>query len=168
MPPPARKPLPSFFGLLYANSCKSAVPTVYYAIFAIYEPLLCVAGMIGAFFDPVKVCIPNVLSWTPPAASQIDVLNFTSDSQHERPLAGRCYATRSSTSSDHCNRPPAGPHMCFTRDYQLVRPHRNQGTSVSRIAGEDGHVIIHPSARVGHLAHVSDAIRDRRHEVEYR
>lgn len=58
-PPPARKPLPSFFGLFYANSCKSAVPTVYYVIFAIYEPLLCIIGMVGAFFDPVKVCIPQ-------------------------------------------------------------------------------------------------------------
>ncbi|KAF9652200.1 hypothetical protein BDM02DRAFT_232129 [Thelephora ganbajun] len=56
MPSPssARKPLPSFFSLLYANSCKSAIPTVYYAVFAIYEPFLCVAGMVGAFFDPVK------------------------------------------------------------------------------------------------------------------
>ena len=58
-PPPPRKPLPSFFGLLYANSCKSAVPTVYYAIFALYEPFLCIAGMLGAFIDPVKVCIPQ-------------------------------------------------------------------------------------------------------------
>ena len=55
--PPPRKPLPSFFGLLYANSCKSAVPTVYYAIFALYEPFLCIVGMLGAFIDPVKVCI---------------------------------------------------------------------------------------------------------------
>ena len=59
MSPPssARKPPPSFFSLLYANSCKSAIPTVYYAIFAIYEPFLCVLGMVGAFVDPVKVCI---------------------------------------------------------------------------------------------------------------
>ena len=57
-PSPARKPLPPFFSLIYANSCKSAVPTVYYAIFAIHEPFLCVAGMIGTFVDPVKVCIP--------------------------------------------------------------------------------------------------------------
>lgn len=64
-PPPARKPLPSFFSLLYANSCKSAVPTIYYAIFALYEPFLCIAGMIGAFVNPVKVCIPNI----PPSVS---------------------------------------------------------------------------------------------------
>ena len=57
--PPARKPLPSFFGVLYANSCKSAVPTVYYAIFAVYEPLLSITAMVGAFIDPVKVCSPE-------------------------------------------------------------------------------------------------------------
>ena len=57
-PPPKRKPIPTFLQLLYANSCKSAVPTVYYAVFAIYEPLLCVAGMLGAFLDPVKVRVP--------------------------------------------------------------------------------------------------------------
>lgn len=57
---PAPKPLPSFFGLLYANSCKSAVPTVYYAIFALYEPFLCIAGLVGAFVDPVKVCTPSM------------------------------------------------------------------------------------------------------------
>lgn len=56
--PPARKPFPSFFGVFYANSCKSAIPTIYYAIFAIYEPFLCVAGMVGAFIDPVQVRIP--------------------------------------------------------------------------------------------------------------
>ena len=33
----------------------SAIPAVYYAIFAWYEPLLCLAGFIGALFDPKKV-----------------------------------------------------------------------------------------------------------------
>lgn len=84
-PPSARKPLPSFFSLLYANSCKSAVPTIYYAIFAIYEPFLCVLGMIGAFTDPVKVCIPQcalssstadlVLKLTSPILSQTHNMN---------------------------------------------------------------------------------------------
>lgn len=33
----------------------SAIPGIYYAIFAWYEPLLCLVGFIGAFFDPKTV-----------------------------------------------------------------------------------------------------------------
>jgi hypothetical protein len=76
----ASKPLPSFFSLIYANSCKSAVPTVYYAIFAIYEPFLCVAGMIGAFFDPVKVCIFNV-PLGPPANRVLIIIDASNSFQ---------------------------------------------------------------------------------------
>ncbi|EIN10437.1 hypothetical protein PUNSTDRAFT_99959 [Punctularia strigosozonata HHB-11173 SS5] len=32
----------------------SAIPDVYYAIFAFYEPAMCIMGMLGAFLDPKK------------------------------------------------------------------------------------------------------------------
>lgn len=170
MPPstPARKPLPSFFGLLYANSCKSAVPTVYYAIFAIYEPLLCVAGMIGAFVDPVKVCIPQSAPLSPTDRALIDASNSVPDSQHERSLASRCRTTRNFARSHDCHHTSVGAHMCFTWDRQFLRPHRNQRTPVSRIAREDGHVAVYPVNCVRRFAYLSDALRYRRHEVEDR
>jgi hypothetical protein len=34
-------------------SPKSAIPDAYYAIFAFYEPFLCILGFIGTFADPV-------------------------------------------------------------------------------------------------------------------
>lgn len=36
-------------------SHSSAIPTVYYLIFAFYEPFLCVSSLIGTFADPKKV-----------------------------------------------------------------------------------------------------------------
>ena len=80
-PPPKRKPLPSFFELLYANSCKSAVPTVYYTLFAIYEPFLCLVGMLGAFVDPVKVCFPIVLP-SPQRTASIYAPNYYSQTHN--------------------------------------------------------------------------------------
>ena len=161
----ARKPLPSFFSLIYANSCKSAVPTVYYAIFAIYEPFLCVAGMIGTFVDPVKVCVPLL---SPTDHISIDALICLPDSQHERSLAGRCNTARNFASSHDCNYPPAGPHVCPARDHQFLCSQCSQGSTVSRIAREDCHRTVHPLTRVRRLAHPSHALRYRRHEVERR
>lgn len=34
----------------------SAIPTFYYVLFGIYEPLLTVTGFLGAVVDPKKVC----------------------------------------------------------------------------------------------------------------
>jgi len=36
-------------------SPKSALPSIYYAIFAVYEPFLAIVGLIGTVFDPQKV-----------------------------------------------------------------------------------------------------------------
>jgi len=33
----------------------SAIPAVYYAIFAIYEPMLCIVGFFGTFLNPEAV-----------------------------------------------------------------------------------------------------------------
>jgi hypothetical protein len=35
---------------------QSAIPDFYYAVFAFYEPALCLMGFVGAFFDPKTVC----------------------------------------------------------------------------------------------------------------
>lgn len=56
--------------------------------------------------------------------------------------------------------------MRFTRDYQLLRSHRDQGPPVSRIARNDGQVVVYPLGRVGRFPHPGDTLRYRRHEVE--
>jgi len=166
-PSPARKPFPSFFSLIYANSCKSAVPTVYYAIFAFYEPFLCIAGMIGTLVDPVKVCILHRSPLRGPTDHiSIDALNCTPDSQHEWSLAGRCRAARNFARSHDCQHTPVGPHMCSARHHQFLCSHCGQGSTVSRIAREDRHGPAYPLSRDRRLAHLSDALRYRRHEVE--
>jgi len=37
------------------STSRSALPTIYYAIFAVYEPLLSVGGLIATFSDPQKI-----------------------------------------------------------------------------------------------------------------
>jgi len=58
--------------------------------------------------------------------------------------------------------------MCLTRDHQLLRSHRSQGTSFSRIARENRHVAVYPVTCVRRVAYLSDTLRYRRHEVERR
>lgn len=38
------------------DSQRSAVPTVYYVIFAILEPLIILLSLLGGILDPGKVC----------------------------------------------------------------------------------------------------------------
>jgi len=39
-----------------SHSQKSAVPTFYYIVFGIIEPLITFASFLEGIFDPVKVC----------------------------------------------------------------------------------------------------------------
>lgn len=36
---------------------QSAIPDIYYSIFAFFEPFLCIAGFIGTFYDPETVSL---------------------------------------------------------------------------------------------------------------
>ncbi|KAF5390667.1 hypothetical protein D9757_002742 [Collybiopsis confluens] len=60
------------------ESSRSAIPPVYYAIFAIYEPLLCLLGFIGACSDP-KTTHDGQAPWptdSPPPASLVSLPVF--------------------------------------------------------------------------------------------
>lgn len=41
----------------------SAIPTFYYVLFGIYEPILTVTGFLGAIADPKKVCTADEGYW---------------------------------------------------------------------------------------------------------
>lgn len=44
---------------------RSAIPTFYYAVFGVYEPILTWMGLLGTLFDPEKVSVRLTLCGLP-------------------------------------------------------------------------------------------------------
>lgn len=59
VPSPRQSSMPS----TPTRSRKSAVPTFYYVVFGIIEPLVTLASLLEGIFDPWKVCI-SARVWT--------------------------------------------------------------------------------------------------------